>query len=61
MCGIFGIFGHDEAAHLTYLGLHALQHRGQESTGIVSSDGNGLHSHRQMGLVAINRCRGGLL
>ena len=52
MCGIFGIFGHDEAAHLTYLGLHALQHRGQESAGIVSSDGKGLHSHRQMGLVA---------
>ena len=52
MCGIFGIFGHDEAAHLTYLGLHALQHRGQESAGIVSSDGNSLHSHRQMGLVA---------
>jgi len=48
MCGIFGIFGHDEAAHLTYLGLHALQHRGQESAGIVSSDGNSLHSHRQM-------------
>jgi amidophosphoribosyltransferase len=52
MCGIFGIFGHDEAAHLTYLGLHALQHRGQESAGIVSSDGQTLHAHRQMGLVA---------
>ena len=52
MCGIFGIFGHDEAANLTYLGLHALQHRGQESAGIVSGDGEGLHVHRQMGLVA---------
>jgi len=52
MCGIFGIFGHDQAAHLTYLGLHALQHRGQDSAGIVTSDGNGLHSHRQMGSVA---------
>jgi amidophosphoribosyltransferase len=52
MCGIFGIVGHAEASNLTYLGLHALQHRGQESAGIVSSDGNGLRAHRQMGLVA---------
>ncbi len=52
MCGIFGIFGHSEAANLTYLGLHALQHRGQESAGIVASDKNELHSHRGMGLVA---------
>ena len=52
MCGIFGIYGHDEAANLTYLGLHALQHRGQESAGISSSDGKTLHHHRQMGLVA---------
>ncbi|HEX4802011.1 MAG TPA: amidophosphoribosyltransferase [Myxococcaceae bacterium] len=52
MCGIFGIYGHDEAANITYLGLHALQHRGQESAGITSSDGQSLHSHRQMGLVA---------
>lgn len=52
MCGIFGIFNHPEAANLTYLGLYALQHRGQESAGIVSSDGKGLHSHREMGLVA---------
>lgn len=52
MCGVFGIFGHEEAANLTYLGLHALQHRGQESAGIVSSDGKALHAHRQMGLVA---------
>ncbi len=51
MCGIFGIVGHPEAANLTYLGLHALQHRGQESAGIVSSDGR-LHAYRAMGLVA---------
>ncbi len=51
-CGVFGIYGADEAANLTYLGLYALQHRGQESAGIISSDGRRLHSHRQMGLVA---------
>ena len=51
MCGVFGIFGHEEAAKLTYLGLHALQHRGQESTGIVSSDGRQLIAHRGMGHV----------
>jgi amidophosphoribosyltransferase len=51
MCGIFGIFGHEEAANLTYLGLHALQHRGQESAGIVASDGQKLRAHREMGLV----------
>jgi amidophosphoribosyltransferase len=51
MCGVFGIFGHAEAANLTYLGLHALQHRGQESAGIVSSDGARLFAHRAMGLV----------
>ncbi len=51
-CGVFGIFGHPEAANLTYLGLYSLQHRGQESAGIVSSDGYSLRSHRQMGLVA---------
>ncbi len=50
-CGVFGIFGHAEAANLTYLGLHALQHRGQESAGIVTSDGEGLFAHRAMGLV----------
>jgi amidophosphoribosyltransferase len=52
MCGIFGVQGHPEAANLTYLGLHALQHRGQEAAGIVSSDGTRLHAHRGMGLVA---------
>ena len=51
MCGVFGIWGHPEAAKLAYLGLHALQHRGQESAGIVSSDGARLHAHRAMGLV----------
>src|SRR5712692_1109969 len=51
MCGVFGIFGHEEASNLTYLGLHALQHRGQESACIVSSDQKALHAHRQMGLV----------
>jgi amidophosphoribosyltransferase len=51
-CGIFGIFNHPEAANLTYLGLYALQHRGQESCGIVSSDGMQLHIHKSMGLVA---------
>ncbi len=50
-CGIFGVFGHSEAANLTYLGLHALQHRGQESAGIVVSDGEEVREHRAMGLV----------
>ncbi len=51
-CGVFGIFGHPEAANLTYLGLYALQHRGQESCGIVASDGVQLKAHLGMGLVA---------
>lgn len=51
MCGVFGIFGHSEAARLAYLGLHALQHRGQESAGIVSSDGRQLKLYRNMGHV----------
>src|SRR3989304_2319817 len=52
-CGIFGIFGHPEAGNMAYLGLYALQHRGQESAGIVSSSGSSqLHSHKAMGLVA---------
>ena len=50
-CGVFGVFGHAEAANLAYLGLYALQHRGQESAGIVSSDGGELHAHRAMGEV----------
>ena len=51
-CGVFGIFGHPEAAKLVYLGLYALQHRGQESCGITTTEGEKLHSHRAMGLVA---------
>ncbi len=51
-CAVMGIYGHPEAANMAYLGLYALQHRGQESCGIVTSDGKGLISHRQMGLVA---------
>src|SRR5690606_32462923 len=51
MCGVFGIYGHSEAAKLAYLGLHALQHRGQESAGIVSSDGRQLKLFRDMGHV----------
>jgi amidophosphoribosyltransferase len=51
-CGVFGIYGSTDAANLTYLGLYALQHRGQESAGIVSSDTQRLHIHREMGLVA---------
>ncbi len=51
MCGVFGIYGHPEAANIAYLGLHALQHRGQESAGIVASDGKRLTPHRAMGLV----------
>jgi amidophosphoribosyltransferase len=52
MCGIFGIDGCDDAANLTYLGLYALQHRGQESAGIVSWDGSQLHLERGMGHVS---------
>jgi amidophosphoribosyltransferase len=52
MCGVFGIFGHDDASWLTYLGLYALQHRGQEGTGICSTDGRKLWRHRATGLVA---------
>ncbi len=51
-CGVFGIFGHPEAANLTYLGLYALQHRGQESAGIVTADGVKMHLSRAMGHVA---------
>jgi amidophosphoribosyltransferase len=51
-CGIFGIFGHSEAANLTYLGLYALQHRGQEGSGICSSDGKKLYLEKSLGLVA---------
>ena len=50
-CGVFGVHGHAEAAHLTYLGLYALQHRGQESAGIATSNGKEHFVHRAMGLV----------
>jgi amidophosphoribosyltransferase len=53
-CGVFGIWDHPDAAAVTALGQHALQHRGQESTGIVSFDGRQFHSHRGMGLVGDN-------
>lgn len=56
MCGIFGIYGHPEAANITYLGLHSLQHRGQESAGVVTCDSQGdgvrFRSHVSMGLVS---------
>jgi amidophosphoribosyltransferase len=51
-CGIFGVYGHPEAANLTYLGLYALQHRGQEGSGICSSDGRHLFLEKSRGLVA---------
>jgi amidophosphoribosyltransferase len=51
-CGVFGIFGHPNAAELAYYGLYALQHRGQESAGIVTSDGRNFRAHRGMGLVS---------
>jgi amidophosphoribosyltransferase len=51
-CGVFGIYGHTEAANLAYLGLYALQHRGQESAGIATSDGVRLQIHKAMGHVA---------
>jgi amidophosphoribosyltransferase len=65
-CGVFGIFGNPDAAALTALGLHALQHRGQEAAGIVSYDGERFHAERRMGLVGdhfssekiINRLQG---
>ena len=52
MCGVFGIHGHDEAANITYLGLHALQHRGQESAGLVAANDATLRRHAAMGLVS---------
>ncbi len=51
-CGVFGVYGHPEAANLAYLGLYALQHRGQEGAGICSSDGKQLHIEKSMGLIA---------
>src|SRR5438552_13233513 len=51
-CGVFGVYGHPNAAELTYYGLYALQHRGQESAGIVTSDGKQFCKHKGMGLVS---------
>ena len=52
-CGVFGIYGPDlDVAKLTYFGLHALQHRGQESAGIASADGKQMQVYRRMGLVS---------
>jgi amidophosphoribosyltransferase len=53
-CGVFGVWNHVDSAALTALGLHALQHRGQEATGIVSHDGHRFHTHRGLGLVGEN-------
>src|SRR5712692_8156601 len=53
-CGVFGVFGHSEAANITYLGIHALQHRGQESAGIAALDAGQIQVHKTMGLVADN-------
>src|SRR3954465_1944289 len=57
MCGVFGISGHDEAANIAYLGMHALQHRGQESAGLVAAEDGKLRRHVAMSLVsdAFNR------
>ena len=52
-CGVCGVFGHPEAAKMAYLGLYALQHRGQESAGIVSSDGRELHLEKAWGWLRI--------
>ena len=51
-CGVFGIYGHPDAAAITALGLYALQHRGQESAGICSTDGEEIYTHKSMGHVA---------
>ena len=50
-CGVFGIWGHEDAAQISYYGLHALQHRGQEGAGIVTKNGKGLHVVKGEGLV----------
>ncbi|MDX5038968.1 amidophosphoribosyltransferase, partial [Streptococcus suis] len=51
-CGVFGIWGHPQAAQVTYFGLHSLQHRGQEGAGILANDGGHLRRHRGTGLIA---------
>ncbi|MDQ4086780.1 MAG: amidophosphoribosyltransferase [Pseudomonadota bacterium] len=60
-CGVFGIWGADTSAAIVALGLHALQHRGQEAAGITSYDGKGFHSHRAMGHVAGNFDKDGVI
>ena len=60
-CGVFGIFGNKDASSLTALGLHALQHRGQEGCGIVSYDGNKFYAERRIGLVGDNFTKGKIL
>jgi len=60
-CGVFGVFGHRDAAPLTALGLHALQHRGQEAAGIVSGDGRQFFSERHPGLVGDNFSKGSVI
>lgn len=50
-CGVFGIWGHEEAPQITYYGLHSLQHRGQEGAGIVATDGEKLTAHKGQGLI----------
>ena len=51
-CGIFGVWGHSEASHVTYFGLHNLQHRGQEGAGIVSNEEGYLRGYRGLGLLS---------
>src|SRR6202030_2099999 len=53
-CGVFGVYGHPDAAALAALGMHALQHRGQEAAGIVAYDGEQFNAHRGQGLVSDN-------
>ena len=60
-CGVFGIFNNKDAAALTALGLHALQHRGQEGCGIVTCDRNNFYSERRLGLVGDNFTKGKVL
>jgi len=60
-CGVFGILNNKDAAALTALGLHALQHRGQEGCGIITSDGKNFYSERRLGLVGDNFTKGKIL
>ena len=60
-CGVFGIWGHPQAAHVTYFGLHSLQHRGQEGAGIVTNDNGKLLQHRNTGLLSDEIVKGARL